>query len=165
MKHYYGLSIHELRELAYQFAKKLNLLYPSTWDDEKKAGIKWYYLFMKRRKELTLRTPEETSLNRVKAFCKQNVDKFFDNLGRMMDEHHFDSSNIYNMDESGFSTVPTKIGKVIAVKVGKLEGAERGTMVTLALTVNANGTSLPPCFYSLEKRCKVHLCIIIHRVQ
>ncbi|XP_051168424.1 uncharacterized protein LOC127286152 [Leptopilina boulardi] len=54
------------------------------------------------------------------------------------------------MDESGFSTVATKIGKVIAQKgkrhVGKIEAAERGTMITLALTVNSAGNSIPPFF-------------------
>lgn len=98
--HYYGLSITELRELAYQFAKKLNLEYPQ---------------FMARHRELSLRTPEQTSLNRVKAFCKTNVDNFFANYGRLMDTFHFEGNNIWNMDESGFSTVPDKIGKVFSI--------------------------------------------------
>ncbi|XP_053951237.1 uncharacterized protein LOC128858766 [Anastrepha ludens] len=148
--HYYGLSINELKELAYQFARKLSLRYPPEWDNDCKAHRKWYILFMQRHSELTLRTPEQTSMNRVKAFCKPNVDKFFANLSRLIDVHNFDNCSIYNMDESGFSTVPTKIGKVIAMKgvrrVGKLESAERGTMVTMALTVGANGDSVPPFF-------------------
>lgn len=98
MNHYYGLSINELRELAYQMANKLKLNYPSTWNDDSKAGYKWYYKFMKRHPELTLRTPEQTSINRVKAFCKQNVDKFFENLGRLMDEFHFESQAFKNKD-------------------------------------------------------------------
>lgn len=150
MNHYYGLSIDELRELAFQFANKLNLEYPSAWNVDSKAGRKWYYLFMKRHPQLTLRTPEQTSMNRVKAFCKENVDKFFANLSSLIDEFNFDSTAIYNMDESGFSTVPSKIGRVIALKgmrrVGKVEAAERGTMITMALTVSASGNSLPPFF-------------------
>lgn len=89
-------------------------------------------------------------MNRVKATCKENADTFFGHLGQLIDEHHFEAMHIYNMDESGFSTVPTKIGKVIALKgmrrVGKLEAAERGTMVTMALSVNADGNSIPPFF-------------------
>lgn len=150
MNHYYGLSIHELRELAYQFAKKLALDYPEIWDQNEKAGRHWYSNFMRRHSELVLRTPEQTSIHRVKAFCKTNVDLFFRNLEQLIDEHHFEATHVYNMDESGFSTVPTKIGKVIALKgmrhVGKLEGAERGTMITMALTVNAAGNSIPPFF-------------------
>lgn len=55
VNHYYGLSINELRELAYQLAKKLNLDYPSAWNEDLKAGRKWYYMFIKRHPELTLR--------------------------------------------------------------------------------------------------------------
>lgn len=54
------------------------------------------------------------------------------------------------MDETGFSTVPSKISKVIALKglrrEGQMEGAERGTIITMALTVSANGNSVPPFF-------------------
>lgn len=147
-----------MRQLAFQLADKLRLNYPATWSEDLKAGRKWYWLFMKRHLELTLRTPEQTSMNRVKAFCKPNVDKFFGNLVRLLDEFHFDGNSIYNMDESGFSTVPTKIGKVIALKgvkrVGKLEAAERGTMVTMALTVSASGNSIPPFFlFPRKKMC------------
>lgn len=113
--HYYGLSITELRELAYQFAKKLNLEYPQSWNEQQMSGKKWYYKFMARHRELSLRTPEQTSLNRVKAFCKTNVDNFFANYGRLMDTFHFEGNNIWNMDESGFSTVPDKIGKVFSI--------------------------------------------------
>lgn len=153
VNHYYGLSINELKVLAYELASKLELDdMPESWRDEKQAGRMWYRLFMARHPELTLRTPEQTSMNRVKAFCKPNVDTFFQNFGRLLDQYHFNSTSIYNMDESGFSTVPTKIGKVIALKgarrVGQLEAAERGTMVTMALTVNAAGNSIPPFFYS-----------------
>lgn len=150
MEHYYGLSPNELCELASQLAKKLEIDRPSSWDRDGKANRKWYYRFMNRHPKLVLRTPEQTSLNRVKAFCKANADKFFVNLGKLIDEYGFNSNDIYNMDESGFSTVASKIGKVIALKgmrkVGKIEGAERGTMVTMALTVCANGNAIPPFF-------------------
>lgn len=156
VNHYYGLSITELRKLAYQFASKLELEYPAAWDAEQKAGRHWYYNFIRRHSQLVLRTPEQTSMNRVKAFCKQNADKFFANLGALLDEHHFPATHIWNMDESGFSTVPTKIGKVIALKgmrrVGKLEAAERGTMITMALTVSASGNSVPPFFLFPKKK-------------
>lgn len=162
VNHYYGLSIKELRELAYQFAIKLKVDYPESWNDDSMAGRMWYRGFMKRNNTLTLRTPEQTSMNRVKAFCKSNVDKFFANLARLIDEHHFDSTSIYNMDESGFSTVPTKIGKVIALKgmrrVGQLEAAERGSMITMALTVSASGNSIAPFF--LFPRKKMQACFL-----
>ncbi|XP_018360611.1 PREDICTED: uncharacterized protein LOC108759603 [Trachymyrmex cornetzi] len=60
------------------------------------------------------------------------------------------------MDGTGFSTVPTKIGKVIAVrgikKVGLMSSAERGRMITMTLTVNAEGNSIPPYFLFPTKK-------------
>jgi len=101
-------------------------------------------------------------MHRIKAFCKENVDKFFKNLSRLLDEFHFDSTTIYNMDESSFSNVPTKIDKVIALKgirrIGKVEAAEPGTMVTMALTVCANGNFLPPFF--LFPRKNMQTCFL-----
>lgn len=60
------------------------------------------------------------------------------------------------MDETGFSAVPTKIGKVISVrgvkKVGLISSAERGSMITMALAVNAEGNSIPPYFLFPTKK-------------
>lgn len=51
--------------------------------------------------------------------------------------------------------MPSKIVKVIALKgmrkVGQMEGAERGTVVTMALTVSASGNSVPP-FYLFPRK-------------
>lgn len=152
MNHYYGISVNELKELAYQFAKKLTLPYPRSWEVNKKAGQKWFNLFMKRHPELALkfRIPGQTSSERIRTFCKDNVAKFFDNLKRLIDQHHFNSSSIYNMNETGFSTVPAEIGKAIASrhikKIGKLDASEHANMATMAFTICANGKSIPPFF-------------------
>lgn len=54
------------------------------------------------------------------------------------------------MDETGFSTVPSKVGKVISLKgmkhVGQMASQERGSMVTMALAVSASGVMIPPFF-------------------
>lgn len=113
----------------------------------------WYYGFMSRHKEFSLHTPEQTSLNRVKAFCRENVDNFFKNLDKVV--HQFGESSIWNMDETGFSTVPSKMGKVISLKgmkrVGKMASAERGSMITLAFAVSASGNQIPP-FYLFPRK-------------
>lgn len=149
-----------MKELAFQFAKKLDLDYPLIWNELSEAGKKWYYLFTKRHLELKLRTLEQISFHRVKAFCKSNVEEFFENLVRLLDKVHFDSTTIYNMDESSFSNVSTKIGKGIALKgmkrIGKVEAAKRGMMVTMALTVSANGNSLPPLFSFPGKKIQTY---------
>lgn len=148
--HYYGLSIIELKQLAYQFAQKIAIDYPPSWDENAMAGKHWYYCFMERHRNLSLRTPEQTSLSRVKAFCKENVRSFFTNLIEVCSATPFDEFSIWNMDETGFSTVPSKVGKVISLKgtkrVGHITSRKRGALVTMALAVNAAGNSIPPFF-------------------
>lgn len=128
IEHYHGLSRTELRRLAFEFAKRLNISYPPSWNENSLAGWTWYYKFMARHTQLVLRTPEQTSLNRVKAFCKKNVDLFFQNLSDVL-KLGFDEYHIYNMDETGFSTVPSKIGQVIAIRgmrrVGQIASQEK----------------------------------------
>lgn len=75
--YYYRISIKDLKELAYEFTVKLGIECPEEWNYQKSAGRKWYRNLMSRHKELSLIIPEHTSLHRVKAFCKTNVDIFF----------------------------------------------------------------------------------------
>lgn len=111
---YYGLSVVELKKLAYEFARKVGAKYPKQWDEHLMAGKDWYIAFMKRHSYLSLRTPEQTSLNGDKGFCKENVETFFQNLDRITTETKFEIRSIWNMDESGFPTVATKTERVIA---------------------------------------------------
>lgn len=154
-QHYYGLSGTELRELAYQFAIKANIKYPETWNENLMAGEKWYRLYMQRHKNLSLCTPKQTSLNRVKAFCRVNVEVFFGHLNEVTTTTHFNAAAIWNMYATGFSTVPTKVGKVILLKgpkkVGQISATERGTLITMSLAVNAAGNSMPPFFLFPKK--------------
>lgn len=51
------------------------------------CGLDWYYGFMRRHRQLTPRTPEQTSLNRTKSFNKENVQLFFRNLVSTLSEY------------------------------------------------------------------------------
>lgn len=77
-----------------------------------------------------------------------------------MAEYNFSPENIWNMDETGFSTVPTKAGKVISLKgvkkVGTATPQERGTLVTMALAVNAMGNVITPFFVFPRKKMRSH---------
>lgn len=137
--------------MAYEYARKIKVPYPESWDKDSSAGEKWYRGFMKRHKRvLSLRKPENTSLNRVNSFNAEAVQSFYNNLDLVLGSASFEPYTIWNMDESGFSTVPNTFGKVIAErgsrKVGQITSQERGTLISMALTVNAAGGSIPPFF-------------------
>ncbi|XP_033225989.1 uncharacterized protein LOC117178673 [Belonocnema kinseyi] len=79
-----------------------------------------------------------------------------------MTNHPYAPCDIWNMDETNFFTVPTKIGKVIAFRgsrqVGQIASQERGTSITMALAVNAEGGSIPPFF--LFRRKNMQSCFM-----
>lgn len=66
-----------------------------------------------------------------------------------MDQHKFQAQDIYNLDETGCTTVQ-KPGNVVAPKgvkqVGSVTSAERGELVTVVNTISAGGAVLPPLF-------------------
>ena len=110
---YYGFSVKELRKLAYEYAKQIGISYPDAWYANREASSDWQLGFMKRHSNLSLRTPEKVSLQRSKAFNKENVDAFFKNFSSVLNATHFEPQRIFNMDECGLPTVPTKAMKII----------------------------------------------------
>ncbi|XP_043465738.1 MFS-type transporter clz9-like [Leptopilina heterotoma] len=60
------------------------------------------------------------------------------------------------MDETGFSTVPTKAVRVLSLKgskrVGNMTSQERGALVTMALAVNAARGSISPFYVFPTKK-------------
>lgn len=71
---YFGLSVKEVRKLAFQLAVKYNLNTPPTWNENQVAGEEWFRSFMRRNVELSVRTAQATSLSRATSFNKTNVD-------------------------------------------------------------------------------------------
>ncbi|XP_072395080.1 uncharacterized protein [Diabrotica undecimpunctata] len=101
---FFGVTLLELRRLAYQFAEENKIKH--RFDSIKKiAGEDWLELFLKRHPDISVRKPEGTSQNRISAFNKDEVERFFNNLLTVMEKFKFPESRIFNVDETGISTV------------------------------------------------------------
>ena len=78
-----------------------------------------------------------------------------------MDQYKFPANNIYNVDETGISTVqgrPTKIiAKMGRQQVGSLVSAERGQLVTAVICMSVAGSFIPPLFIFPRFRLKDEL--------
>lgn len=152
---FYGITVRELRCLAFQFAEKNKINH--RFDKNKQmAGKDWVYEFLKRNKDLSLRQPTATGIGRAMGFNKVQVEKYFNNLEELFIKFKFSPAQIYNMDETGVNTVPPKIPKVISTKgkssVNKVVSGERGVTVTVVCCMSASGHFIPPAFIFPRKR-------------
>lgn len=103
-KQCYGLTPREMRSVAFEVAESNNIAHPFN-KSLRLAGVDWLKGFMDRHPNITVRTPENTSLARARGFNKESVKEFFDVLETVLSEQDFPPHKIWNMDETGFSTV------------------------------------------------------------
>lgn len=147
-KRAFGLSKKQFANICFDYAEKNNVNH--RFNKEKKmAGEGFIRDFMKEC-GLTMRKPESTSVARLMAFNRVNVGNFFDVLRDVRLKYSFTAEQIYNVDETGFSTVATKTPKVISPigtrRVIKISSAERGVTVTCVCAMSATGNYIPPFF-------------------
>lgn len=151
----YGLTGQDLRNLAFQYAEINQIDHPFN-KAKRCAGLAWYNGFRRRHPCLALRKPEQTSMARSTGFNREAVNRFYDNLERILAENHYPPNRIWNCDETGASTVPNKTSKVLASKgcrqVGAISSAERGVNTTIMMCVSAAGNYMPPMFIFPRQR-------------
>ena len=151
---FYGITRVSLRRLAFSFAAANGCQAPFNQQSEM-AGKEWTSAFCERN-GFSLRVPEKCSLGRAIGFNAAQVSRFFDNLKEVYGKHSYPPSRIYNMDETGVSTVPNKVPKVYAEKgkraVSKIVSADRGQLVTAVCWISASGLYVPPALIFPRKR-------------
>ncbi|XP_077971387.1 uncharacterized protein LOC144425721 [Styela clava] len=143
---YHGLSKDKCRCLGYEFAARNDVDVPKNLKINKKSG-QWFWLGLKARNNLAIRSPEATSLARATAFNRHTVGQFYKNLAKVMDQHKFEAQDVYNINETGCHTVqkPESIVTEKGVKqIGSVISSERGELVTVVNAINAAGGFIPP---------------------
>lgn len=158
-RQFFGMTKKQCRRLVFDYAENLGTDHPFN-KETRMAGEDWLANFMKTFK-FSMRKPEATSIARAMGFNRVQVSKFFDVLRNVREKHNFSACNIYNADESGLTTVPNKLPKVIspigAKRVSKIVTAERGKTITIICCMNANGNYLPPFLIFPRKRMRPDL--------
>jgi hypothetical protein len=101
----YRITYKQILQLTYDYGRRLQCIFPSSWTDNKIAGIDWLQGFMKRHKNLMLRKPKNTSLFRATTFSKTNIMEFFNSYEHALESLKFTADRVYNIDETGVSTV------------------------------------------------------------
>lgn len=95
------------------------------------AGEDWLSSFLKRNINLLIRKRKATNLARATSFNRTNVALFFNNLKEILDRLLLLFHDIWNMDETGITTVQTP-DKVIARRgvkqIRRMTSGERGTL-------------------------------------
>ncbi|GFN81886.1 tigger transposable element-derived protein [Plakobranchus ocellatus] len=160
---FHGLSVKAARQLAYNYAKRNNKVYPAPWDKNNESEIDWFYGLMSRHNNLRIRMPETTSIARAVAFNRFNVMVFFDNFEEILSRGgvKFDPNRLYvepgrdwNSDCPICYTYSTEKG---AKQVGLLTSTEKGNLVTICACVNAAGNALPPAYIFPRVHFKDHM--------
>lgn len=101
---FHGLTPFQVRKLAYELAAKLKIKHPPSWR-RNLAGRDWLYGFLARHPQLSTRKAEGTSINRVTSFNQEYLRRFYNNLFILLTKYKIPPERIFNMDESGFTTV------------------------------------------------------------
>src|SRR6218665_636859 len=112
---YFGLTLMDLRHMAYQIAEQNGT--PNLFDSGKElAGYDWVRGFMRRHPNLSVRTPEATSAARARGFNRVNVGDFFGLLEKVQEKWHFSPTRVFNVDETGITTVQGRPSKIVALR-------------------------------------------------
>ncbi|KAK7484845.1 hypothetical protein BaRGS_00023888 [Batillaria attramentaria] len=80
---FFGMTRKDLMELAFEVAEENRLPHPFN-REKRSAGKGWYYRFMKRFPDISLRQAEATSVSRASGFNKDGVSRYFDLLEKII---------------------------------------------------------------------------------
>lgn len=123
------------------------------------AGMDGYYNFLARHPNIYFVGLKLLPINIITAFNEDETDVFFVNLKALMIKYNFKSDSIYNIDETGISTVQRN-SRILAPKGLKqvvCTSTERGSLTTVVNCYNAEGSYIPPFFIFKRKSINAQL--------
>ncbi|KAJ8884195.1 hypothetical protein PR048_016052 [Dryococelus australis] len=103
-------------------------------------GYDWYKVFKERHTNITLKTPEPTSVARARGFNKPKVNKFYDRYSDILEEHKINATTLLKVDETGIATTSNIPPKILS-STGKKTGC-----------CSASGQFLPSYFIFARKK-------------
>lgn len=98
----------------------------------------WLRGLRRRHPSLSLKKPEATSLSRATSFNKKTLLYFLQNLKEVMLRYQFLQHRIFNLDETGISTVhvpPKIVCEKESKQVGSMTSGERGVNVIMIVSM------------------------------
>ena len=112
---YHGLNYQQVQKLAFEFAEKRGILFPQFWKKNKKARKDWMHGFTQCHQNISLRSPEATSVARACGFNRKAVSELYDIRRNILHEKMFGAHSILNYDETG-CTIVQNVSKVLTPK-------------------------------------------------
>ncbi len=154
---FHGLTRKQIMKLAFEYAEINHL--PHRFKNGL-AGKQWFSDFC-RRNNFSLRVPEKLAACRAANLNRIQVDTFFENLRSLMEKYKFPPHRIFNMDESGLSSIPSKMRKVVSPKnkrkVSKLTSGDKAETVTIVACMQPTGFTVPPAMIFPRAKHHAHL--------
>ncbi|KAG5869181.1 hypothetical protein JTB14_023233 [Gonioctena quinquepunctata] len=143
----YGLTPRDVRCLAFQLAEKNNITHPFSKVSQA-AGKDWFSQFRKMHPNLSVKSPESTSVARARGFNKVVVNTFHGLLKAESIDKQLPAHRIFNVDETSISTVPGHNSKIVALRgrkqVSRITSADRGMSTTTVICMSAGGNYVSP---------------------
>ena len=112
-----------------------------------KIGKEWVPRFLRRHSELASVRPRSIDAARVKDTSPERLQRWFDDLKKMLAEFNVNPENIYNMDESGFAICEKEAERcIINANIRQKFQAKPGRQewVTVMKCICADGSIIPP---------------------
>jgi len=152
----FPLGMKEIRAIAFSYMKQNGLRGFS--EKKQKAGYEWFYAFMKRHPDISIRKPEPLSVARGMGMNESVKNAWFQKFEAAVDQLGIRNmpSQYWNVDETGLQDyfVPQKVVGEVGKPCYQSTAGEKGETTTVVAAFNAMGCYVKPLIIMKGKRMK-----------